>query len=70
MKIPFMYSCSGNFAASVPISTFICPGAIYISGSVHICPAADRQIDRGIAQRHMNVEIGTVAKQVLFWEVI
>ncbi len=40
---PFIYSFSGNSAASAPISKFICLWAIYIvPGSVHIFPTAEQ----------------------------
>jgi hypothetical protein len=42
--IPFIYSFSGNCAASAPVSTFMCLWAIYIfSGSVHIFPPAEKK---------------------------
>ncbi len=41
--IPFIYSFSGNCAASAPVSTFMCLWAIYIfPGSVHIFPPAEK----------------------------
>ncbi len=72
--IPFIYSFSGNSAASAPISTFMCLWAIYIfPGSVYIFPPAE-QADPSwnieLAHRHMNVEIGTEAPIFLFWEYL
>ncbi len=41
--IPFIYSFSGNCAASAPIITFICLWAIYIfPGSVYIFPPEEK----------------------------
>ena len=42
-KIPFMYSFSGNYAASIPVSTLMCLWAFYIlPGLVHIFPPAEK----------------------------
>ncbi len=67
--IPFMYSFSGNCAASVPISTFMCLWAIYIPRSVQIFPPAEKA-DPSWEYRHMNVEIGTETSIFLFWEYL
>ncbi len=43
MANPFMYSFSGNSAASVPIFTFMCLCAIYlVPGTVHIFSPAEK----------------------------
>ncbi len=73
-KIPFKHSFSGNCAALVLISTFMCFWALYIPRiDPHIFQQQIRQIDCGnilIAHRHMNVEIGTMAAQFLFCEYL
>jgi hypothetical protein len=62
-KTQFMYSFSGNCAASVPISTFVCLWAIYMYIS---CSRIGREyINR--SQTHINVKIGTVAEQFRYY---
>ncbi len=70
-----MCSQKRNCTATVPISTVMCLWANYrFPGSVHnphINLQQNMQTDGGniyIAHSHMNVEIGTFAAQLLFWE--
>ncbi len=72
-KIPLMYFFSGNCAASVPISTFMC---LHVSVSDLYIPRIRPHIllqqnrHRQINHGNMNVEIRTVAAQFLFWQYL
>jgi hypothetical protein len=73
-EIPFMYYFSGNCAASVPISTFICLWAVYIfPGLVHIFPCS--RIGRPLLETHIYIShwyksVGTGRQNIiiLFWK--
>ncbi len=71
-KIPFMYSFSGNSAASAPISTFVCLWAIYIvPGSVYICPPENSRPIMGICKSLTDVwmwKLGLRPRYFFFWE--
>jgi hypothetical protein len=73
-RIPFMYSFSGNCAASVLISKFMCLWTIYIfPGSVHIFPAG--RIGRSFVGIYKSLtvtwmwKLGLWPRNFFFWNI-
>jgi hypothetical protein len=67
-KIPFMYSFSENCAVLVQIHIHVSVSDLYIPkiGPHVFCSRIGRSI-LGISHRHINLEIGTMAAQFLFF---
>jgi hypothetical protein len=71
-KIPFMYSFSGNCAASVPIShSCVCEQFIYSQDRSTYFLQQNRQTDPGnikISHRYMSVGTGRQNIKIMFWK--